>query len=138
MPKAPIKATIGIVYNIPKIESPIPNTIAIVAPKLAPADMPIINGSAMGLRSNPCNTTPELARAVPTSAAAKTRGKRTIKITSWLRIDDGSPIKLPKKGIFWKIILYTSKGEIWIGPTAVQMAIVIKRIMIKRTITIFH
>ena len=55
------------------------NVIATIAPSDAPADTPSVSGEASGLRSSAWNTTPDSASALPTSAAAITRGRRATK-----------------------------------------------------------
>ncbi len=55
---------------------PAPITIIKLAPAEAPLDTPIKEGSAKGLRNNPCIITPETANAAPTRAASNARGKR--------------------------------------------------------------
>ena len=54
------------------IESP--KAITATAPVAAPADTPIIDGSAMGFLKNPCITVPAAASANPTIAARIIRG----------------------------------------------------------------
>ena len=56
-----------------------PNVRASMAPRAAPAEMPSVNGVASGLRSSAWKTTPDEARAAPTRAAARTRGRRATK-----------------------------------------------------------
>ena len=53
--------------------------MASIAPSAAPAETPSVNGVASGLRSSACRTTPDAASAAPTSAAARTRGRRATK-----------------------------------------------------------
>ena len=45
----------------------------------APAETPSVSGEASGLRSSAWNTTPAERQALPTSAAASTRGSRATK-----------------------------------------------------------
>ena len=49
-----------------------------VAPKAAPAETPIKPGSAKGFLNKPCKHAPDIARAAPTNADNKTRGKRIL------------------------------------------------------------
>ncbi len=49
-------------------------TIASDAPKLAPADVPIIEGSASGLLVADCQSAPATPSAIPMSSAAITLG----------------------------------------------------------------
>ncbi len=51
--------------------------MASTAPSEAPDALPMMYGSAMGLRSSAWNTTPAQPRPAPTSAPARTRGSRT-------------------------------------------------------------
>ena len=50
------------------------------APKLAPAAVPIMYGSAIGLRSSAWKTVPAMASPPPTSMAVSTRGSRMSKM----------------------------------------------------------
>src|SRR2546425_643144 len=54
-----------------------PSATATTAPSDAPADVPVTNGPASGLRSMPCRSAPAAASAPPTSAAPSTRGRRS-------------------------------------------------------------
>jgi hypothetical protein len=46
------------------------------APAAAPEETPMIEGSAIGLRKNPCITVPAAASENPTIAARTMRGRR--------------------------------------------------------------
>ena len=61
-----------------------PRTIAIAAPKLAPADVPMMDGSASGLLVADCESAPATPSAIPTRSAAITRGNRISQMMSWL------------------------------------------------------
>src|SRR2546423_1074357 len=52
-----------------------------MAPSVAPADTPSVSGDASGFRSSAWKTTPATAKALPTRAAAITRGSRATKNT---------------------------------------------------------
>ena len=69
--KEPIKAKKGML----KLKSAQSNIIAVAAVP-APAETPIIPGSAKGLRITACNKEPAVARQAPTTIATMTRGKR--------------------------------------------------------------
>lgn len=58
-----------------KLKSAQSNIIAVAAVP-APAETPIIPGSAKGLRITACNKEPAVARQAPTTIATMTRGKR--------------------------------------------------------------
>ena len=51
------------------------------APSVAPDETPSVSGDASGFRRNAWNTTPAIAKALPTSADARTRGSRATKNT---------------------------------------------------------
>ena len=53
-----------------------PRAMAITAPRDAPADTPIIPGSANGLENTPCITAPASAKAPPTRRPMIRRGMR--------------------------------------------------------------
>ena len=74
----PAKLAIGIGEKNPIVKVA-PNVIARIAPREAPAETPSVNGVARGLRKRACSTTPAVARALPTSAAANVRGRRATK-----------------------------------------------------------
>src|SRR5574337_528425 len=73
---APTKANTVVALR-PPAANVTPKTIALVAPNAAPAETPMMYGSAMGLRSKPWKTVPEVARAAPTKVAKTTRGNRS-------------------------------------------------------------
>ncbi len=52
-------------------------TIVATAPTAAPEETPMMEGSAIGLRKNPCITTPAVDSAKPTTAPSRIRGRRT-------------------------------------------------------------
>ena len=56
-------APITIAYAVLAADTPRP--IIIVAPKLAPEDIPVVYGSAKGLRRMLCITTPAAAKPIP-------------------------------------------------------------------------
>ena len=68
---APRKAATG------TIGAAAPSAIAMTAASVAPADVPVTNGSASGFRSRPCRSAPAAASEPPTRAAPKTRGRRS-------------------------------------------------------------
>ncbi len=55
-----------------------PEAIAVTAPNAPPLETPMIPGSAIELRNNPCMIPPEIPNAAPTTKAKKMRGKRII------------------------------------------------------------
>ena len=63
----------------PPIATSALNVMASIAPSEAPAETPSVSGEASGLRSSAWKTTPDSASALPTSAAASTRGRRAMK-----------------------------------------------------------
>src|SRR4029453_4076499 len=73
-PNEPAKLTSGTV-EMPANDTSRSNVIATIAPSDAPADTPSVSGEASGLRSSAWNTTPDSPSALPTSAAAHTRGE---------------------------------------------------------------
>src|SRR4029453_10309034 len=77
-PNEPAKLTSGTV-EMPANDTSRSNVIATIAPSDAPADTPSVSGEASGLGSSAWNTTPDSASALPTSAAAITRGRRATK-----------------------------------------------------------
>lgn len=66
------------------------NIIAITAPKLAPAETPVIEGSANGFLKIHCNPQPANERLAPVMRAATMRGKR-----SWQTIIESVVQSLP-------------------------------------------
>ena len=133
-----MNAKSGIEYNAPITENPKPNEDAIVAPTLAPADTPIMYGSANGLRSNPWRVAPDVANPIPTMAAAKTRGNLTVKTISWLTGDALLVMKLPSKGIFDVIVDITSDSAIGKGPIETAMTMAIKKQTTSSATVVFH
>ena len=77
--QAPTKAKSGM-YKAPAADKPVP--MAMTAPKEAPAETPIIPGSAKGLAKTPCITVPATARPAPTSMATNNRGSRIYQNTA--------------------------------------------------------
>ena len=77
-PSEPAKLASG-TADRPSSEKSRLNVIAIIAPSDAPAETPSVSGEASGFRSSAWNTTPDSASALPTSAAASTRGRRATK-----------------------------------------------------------
>lgn len=61
----------------PTAPPPIPMTPMTTAPVEAPDETPRRNGSASGLRSSDCMTTPQRARPAPAQAATRARGRRS-------------------------------------------------------------
>ena len=55
----------------------LPRHIATEAPRAAPEAIPSVYGSASGLASMPCSTTPEIARHAPAPMLESRRGRRT-------------------------------------------------------------
>src|SRR5262245_10826894 len=72
------------------------------APSVAPDETPSVSGDASGFRRNAWNTTPAIAKAAPTSTAARTRGSRATKNT-WAST-------LSAKGI-----VRSNTRDMWIG-----------------------
>ena len=60
----------------PKMEKPAPNNIETEAPTAAPADTPNTYESAIGFLNTPWYTTPDAAKAAPTTTPAMIRGRR--------------------------------------------------------------
>ena len=79
-PTAPRKLASGTVAHAAAASAP-PKVSTSIAPSAAPAEMPSVKGVASGLRSSAWKTTPAEASALPTSAAASTRGRRAMKKT---------------------------------------------------------
>ena len=77
-PTAPRKLASGTVAHAAAANAP-PKVSTSIAPSAAPAEMPSVKGVASGLRSSAWKTTPAEASALPTSAAASTRGRRAMK-----------------------------------------------------------
>src|SRR5215218_5662717 len=74
----PAKLATGTLTTCAAANAPV-NVIASMAPRAAPAETPNVNGVASGLRSRAWNTTPAAASALPTQAAASTRGSLATK-----------------------------------------------------------
>src|SRR5262245_29301856 len=72
------------------------------APSVAPDETPRVSGDASGFRRNAWNTTPAIAKALPTSTDARTRGSRATK-NSWAST-------LSEKGI-----VRSNTRDRWIG-----------------------
>lgn len=53
-----------------------PLTITITPPSVPPAETPMMPGSAMGFRNNPCSAVPAVPNAIPTKPAVIIRGRR--------------------------------------------------------------
>ena len=64
--------------------------MASTTPVEAPAEMPRMRGSAMGLRVSVCMITPATARAMPTSRPTRVRGTRKLRTISEFSTVDGS------------------------------------------------
>jgi len=65
------------------VDSATGKTMNATAPTAAPEETPMIDGSAIGLRKNPCMTVPAAASAKPTSAANRIRGSLTPTTICW-------------------------------------------------------
>jgi hypothetical protein len=85
-----------------------------VAAKAAPAEVPMIYGSAKGLRSKPWNRTPAIARAPPTKAAPTALGRRISKkmVSSVSRQVGGKWNRV----ILLRLIFSRAKGEMEAAP----------------------
>jgi len=81
---APKKAKM-LVQDIFNNLMPVVNKRPIVAPKEAPAETPIMYGSAIGFLNMPWKITPALARAIPTNIATKILGSLICEIMAKLR-----------------------------------------------------
>src|SRR5262245_41400095 len=79
-PADPAKLAIGIA-DTPNTDTSRWNAMTMIAPSAAPAETPSVSGDASGFLSSAWNTTPATANALPTSAAAITRGSRATKNT---------------------------------------------------------
>jgi hypothetical protein len=77
-PREPAKLARGTAEK-PEMPDERSSVRASIAPSAAPADTPSVNGVASGLRRRACSTTPEAASDDPTSAPARTRGRRATK-----------------------------------------------------------
>ena len=71
---APMPAAIGTAMTV----APMPNESTITAPRAPPAEVPMMPGSASGLRNIACMSAPAVANAVPTASAIATLGMRTV------------------------------------------------------------
>ena len=54
-----------------------PMTMAMMAPRAAPEETPMVEPSARGLRSSPCMAAPHMDKDAPASVTHSTRGSRT-------------------------------------------------------------
>ena len=77
--RLPQKAKAGMV-NMLWVAKPV--AMARTAPVAAPAEMPMMPGSARGLLKMPCITAPDMPRAPPTSTPTNMRGMRINQITA--------------------------------------------------------
>ena len=65
------------------------------APSAPPADVPMMPGSASGLRKIACISAPAVARAMPTASAMMTRGMRTVSTIACSAEDRFAPSASP-------------------------------------------
>ena len=93
-----------------------PRAMAITAPRDAPADTPIIPGSANGFENTPCITAPASAKAPPTSRPIMRRGMRINHNTASCSAVIGS-VKFTGKPIPFKILCTPPPIGIMIVPT---------------------
>ena len=84
--------------------------MATIAASVAPADVPVTNGSARGLRSEPCSSAPEVASDPPTSTDPSTRGSRRSRTI--VPFTSAEPRSAPR----------TSPGAIGTDPTRIPAA----------------
>ena len=75
--KAPVAPTKDMAGNARVKAAWAPMEMATTAPKAPPVDTPMMPGSAIGLRNNPCITAPATPKAAPTIRAKQMRGSLT-------------------------------------------------------------
>ena len=70
------RANTNALMTVPKLPLTrvIPNVIAMVAPKAAPEDIPVVYGSARGFFIMLCIAAPAMARPIPARRPMMTRG----------------------------------------------------------------
>lgn len=93
-----------------------PEAIAATAPTAPPLETPIIPGSAIELRNNPCMMPPEIPSAAPAINARKMRGNRMLLI---IACSVGSATDSPMPARLSKVEAVFPK-EILSGPTAAE------------------
>ncbi len=79
--KAPIAAAIAIERD-PMVATL--RTTAVAAPRVAPAEVPMMDGSASGLLVADCASAPDAPRAKPINSAARILGNLIPQMISWL------------------------------------------------------
>ena len=85
------RANAGGILRAPRTRSP-----RRVTPKSAPGPTPSRYGSASSLRSNAWKSTPEIAKAAPTSSPRKTCGMRSRRMMSGVLFGSPAPVRASK------------------------------------------
>ena len=104
-----------------------PVAIAMIAPRAAPEDTPMVDPSASGLRRRPCMAAPHMDKAAPASVTQRTRGSRTFSIM-FLAMFSGRG----KPQAAFQTAVTVSEKEILTLPTQMHRTIVKKSAAVRR------